>query len=421
VSPALPSGVDLTQPLTLADCVRIALAVNPSLAMAGDAARQAAASVTQARSAQLPSLGFEGNADATKRARAGGGAGGAAPAPDSTSSSWGTDLVLSQTFYQSGLSERVRSARAAARASWLGSDDTRRMIALQVTQSYYAALAARALVDVAGRTLESSTQHVEVARAKIGVGSAAQSELYPFEVEQAQARLAVIAAENQMQTSLTSLKETIGLPAETSLQLAEELGRPPLEGTLPDLLQAAYQQRPDVRQQVALIESSRLNLRVASIQRGPVLNVGGNGSYGLGDGTSGTAGQVQAGVTFPLFDGGLTRAQADSARASLDSARQKLQQLQIGVGAEVELNYLNAVEANNRIDAAEVAVRAAQVSLDAAEGRYEGEVGTVIEVTDAQVKLRQAEVDRVQAYYDYNTALAALRAATGQLAVPGVE
>jgi outer membrane protein len=417
-TPALPEGIDLGKPLTLADCVRIALAVNPGLLMSGNSVRQAEAGVTVARAAQLPSLSFEGSAGATKRR---GSTGGSTVSGGSSTTSWGTDLVLTQTLYESGLWEGIRAARASANASRLGLDDARRSVALSVAQNYYAALAARALVDVAGRTLESSTQHVELAQAQIAAGSAAQADLYPFEVEMAQARLGVITAENQAQTTLTSLKEVIGLPAETTLQLAEELGRPPLDANLTELLQTAYRERPDIRQQLALIESARLNLRVAEIQHGPVLGVSGNASYGAGDGTSGTAAQIQAGVTMPLFDGGLTKARAQSARAALDSARQALQQLQIAVGAEVEVSYLNAAEANNRIDAAETALRAAQVSLDAAETKYTETVGTVIEVTDAEVNLRQAEADRVQAYYDYNMALAALRAAVGQLAVAGIE
>ena len=421
--PTLPEGMDLGKPLTLADCVRIALAVNPDLFVAENGVRQAAAAVTQTRSAQLPSLAFEGSAGATRRRGAANSGGGGSPSANPSTTSWGTDLVLTQTLYQSGLSEGIRSAKASAQASRLGVDDARRTVILTVAQSYYTALAARALVDVAGRTLQNSAQHVEAATARITAGTAARSDLYPFEVEMAQARLAAIIAENQAQTSLTSLKEAIGLPAETSLQLADELGRPPLTETLPDLLRTAYQERPDVRRQLALIEAVRLTSRVAEIERGAVLDVSGNATYGTGSGATGTAAQIQAGVTFPLFDGGFTKARAESARAALDSSRQALQQLQIAVGAEVESSYLNAAEASNRIDAAETALRAAQVSLDAAEGRYGAEVGigTVIEVTDAQVKLRQAEVDRVQAYYDYNTALAALRAAIGQPAVPGIE
>jgi outer membrane protein len=421
-APALPEGTDLSKPLSLVQCVQIALAVNPQLSMAQNGVRQATAAVTQARSARLPNLSFDGSAGASRQ-RGGSGGGGGAPTGSPSSTSWGTDLVLSQTLYQSGLSEGIRSARASAQASRLGLDDTRRIVILDVAQSYYAALAATALVDVAGRTLENAARHVDMATARITAGTVAQSDLYPFQVEMAQARLSAIAAENQAQTSLTALKEAIGLPAGTQLQLADELGRPPLTGTLPDLLQTAYRDRPDVRRQQALIEAARLTARVAEIDRGPVLDVSGGATYGTGSGATGTDAQVQAGVTFPVFDGGYTKARAQSARAALDSSRQALQQLQIAVGAEVESSHLNAAEASNRIDAAEAALRAAQVSLDVAEQRYGTEVGigTFIEVTDAQVNLRQAEVDRVQALYDYNTALAALRAAIGQAAVEGVQ
>jgi len=420
-SPELPSGVDLAKPVTLVDCVRIALAVNPSLLIDRNSVRQADAALTQARAGWMPDFSFQGSASATRRRGVSGTTTPGTPAPSPSSTAWGTDLVLSQTIFQSGLSEGIRAAKASAKASRLGLDDGRRAVVLTVAQTYYAALAARELVDVAGRTMQSSMQHVEQAQAQIAAGTAAQADLYPFEVELAQARLGVITAENQAQTAVTALKEVIGLPAETTLELAEALGRPPLEGTLPELLQAAYQDRPDVRQQLALIEAARLNVRIASIQRGPVLDVTGDATYGTGDSVTGGTAQVLAGVTFPIFDGGFTRARETSARAALDTAKQGLQQLQIAVGAEVEFSYLNAAEANNRIDAAETALRAAQVSLDAAETKYTEDVGTVIEVTDAEVNLRQAEADRVQAYYDFNTALAALRAAIGQLAVPGVE
>jgi outer membrane protein TolC len=416
LEPSLPPGVDLTQPLALVDCARLALAANPALGIADSAARRAFLAVTQARAAQLPQLTLGGSASAATRRSSGG----ALPGGSADSTSWGADLALTQTIYQSGLTETVRATRASARASALGAEDARRTVILDVAQSYFAALATQALVDVAGRSLQTSMRHAEMSQARITEGAAAPVDQYPFDVEVAQARLAVIAAENQRQTSLTSLKEAIGLPSETDLQPAETLGRPPLDGTLPDRLQTAYRDRPDLRRQQALIDAARLDLRVARIQRGPVVEVTGSAGYGVGDNSGGDA-QVLAGVSLPLFDGRFTRARAESARVALDSASQTLRQLRIAVSADVERSYLNAVEAANRIDAAETALRAAQTSLDAAELKYAEGVGTPIEVTDAQLKLRQAEVDRVQALYDYNTALAALRAATGQAAVPGVE
>ncbi len=60
-------------------------------------------------------------------------------------------------------------------------------------------------------------------------------------------------------------------------------------------------------------------------------------------------------------------------------------------------------------------------SLQAAEEKYKAGRGTVIDVTDAEQSLRQAEADEVKALYDYNTSLATLRAAVGQAVVPGTQ
>ncbi len=413
----VPSGVDLSQPVTLADCVRIAVAMNPQLALADEAVRQARAAVIETRAAELPNLQFQGSTSKEKLRGSSTSSGGLSP----NTSSWGTNLVLSQTLYQSGLFEQVGSAKAGERASRFGATDARRTVVLTVAQSYYTVVAAKALVGVAARSLEDATGHVERAEARGEQGVAAPADVYPFRVEVAQARLQVITAETQLQNSLTTLKQVIGLPAQTSLQLADDFGRPELTEKIEDLRQAAFQTRPDVLQQKAVVESARLNARVAEIQHGPVLDVSGDVTYGLQNDAPGTDGLVQAAVTFPVFDGGLTKAKADSARSVLRAARDSLQQLELAVSAQVESDYLTAVQANQSIDAAEAAVQAADISLKAAEGKYAEGVGTVIDVTDAQLKLTQSESDRVQAYFNYNTALAALKAAIGRMAAPGAE
>ena len=69
----------------------------------------------------------------------------------------------------------------------------------------------------------------------------------------------------------------------------------------------------------------------------------------------------------------------------------------------------------------EAAVKSARVALESAQGRYQEDMANTVEVTDAELKLRNAESDRIQALYDYNSALAALRASLGEAAVPTVK
>ena len=412
--PPLPEDLDLSKPLTLVDCVRVGLAVNPALAIANQQIRQAQAGVTQARAALMPNLGLNWDVAASKSLAGGSSLGGQRTDRDLV-------LSLSQTFYRSGLSQEIGAARAMAQAAGWGRQDTERTLVLGVAQNYYAALAAGGLADVARRAVLSARQHLDAADARISAGTAAPADRYPFLVELHQAMVQAITTENQVKTTLNGLKQAMGLPAEVSLQLAESLGRPPLPDNLDELRQSAYQARPDVLRQKSQVAAARLTAQVAQIERGPVLNATGTGSYGQHTDVTGEAWQLQLGVSLPVFDGGLTRANLEKSRASLDIAEQTLQQLELLISLEVEDSYLGAVEANARIEAVDAVVEAAQVSLEAAQEKYKAGVGTVLEVTDAEQSLRQAEADQVKARYDYNTSLAGLRSAVGQAIVPGAE
>jgi outer membrane protein TolC len=145
-----------------------------------------------------------------------------------------------------------------------------------------------------------------------------------------------------------------------------------------------------------------------------VFNAGAQVAAGDYTGDTSASWQLSAGVSLPIFDGDYTRAREDSSRAALRIAEENLRQTTLALGAEVESAYLSAREAKARISAAEDAVRAATVSQEAARGKYLAEVGTVIDVTDAELRLRQSEADYVQALFDYSGAVAALMAAVGK-------
>ena len=403
-SAAVP-GVDLEKPLTLDDLVRLALANNPVTTIAVETVKRADAGVVQARAAQLPDLGLNWDARQDKTLTG----------PSGGRSSRDLNLTLSQTFYKSGLREQIGAARAGARAARYGDVDTRRALILNVAQSYFAALANVGLAEVAMRAVASSQQHLDLADARIGRGVAARADRYPFEVELAQARLAAISADNAAKTSLTDLKRAVGLPSSTAIKIAQAQTYPPYSGKLAELLQTAYGNRPDIKQSQEQVKQSRQLLRIAEIQAGPVLTVGGAADYGRHTGTTGDDWQVSAGVSMPIFDAGLSKAGVDSARSSLRITEENLRSTQLEISAEVERNFLNVTAAAAGITAADAALQSAQVSLGAAQEKYANGVGTVVDVTDAQTKLEQADAAQVKARYDYNTSLAALKAAVGRM------
>lgn len=412
--PPLPADVDLSQPLTLEACVQVALAANPQLAVAGEQVRQARNSVTQARAQGLPQLSAIGQVSASGGRPFGAGSG-LSSTPSTTSQ---VGVRLYESFFESGRAQQIRATEAQVAGQRHALMDTRRSLILAVAQDYYVALAAQELVGVADRAVQASTQHLEAAEARIAAGATAPADRYPFDVELQQAVVSLIQARNQARVTLNFLKQTMGLPAESPLQLADQLSRPPLPGDLETLRHQAYLQRPDILRQKALVEAARLQREVARLQQGPLISVSASNSLGFTNGRGGDGWEGQIGVSLPLFDSGASRAAADSADAALRIATENLRQIELAASREVENSYLDVMASHAQIDAAQTALRAAQVNAEAAQERYQAGVGTVLDVTDAEQRLRRAESDLVAAFYNYNTSLIALQAAVGVPEIP---
>ena len=88
------------------------------------------------------------------------------------------------------------------------------------------------------------------------------------------------------------------------------------------------------------------------------------------------------------------------------------------ISREVEQSINNVIEADERIQAAQVAVASAQENFRLAQGRFDAGVGTILELTDAQLALTQAQNTEAQALADFRIALARLDRAIGR-AAPG--
>jgi OMF family outer membrane factor len=103
-----------------------------------------------------------------------------------------------------------------------------------------------------------------------------------------------------------------------------------------------------------------------------------------------------------------------SARADLESAEAQAARVEQSIRLEVETAWVNLRQSAEGIAAADAARTEARASLQAAERRYGAGVAILLEVTDAQARASRAEVQLVQALYDYNVAFADLRRAQGE-------
>jgi len=406
-------GIDLSRPLTAEDCVAIALRVHPDIRMAVAELDRATAGLRQLRASLWPqlsaSIDYRVTQQPTRTAVIGGSV---IPVGGGRSTTRNSQLFATITAYHTGRDETISQAKEFARAARAGMADAERQLAYLVTQAYYGRLAAERLVDVSAKAVAAAEDHVETVQARIDARDAAPMEIHAVRTQLHSALLELSVIRNQADIARTTLWSALGMP-EADLQIVDMWREPISLPGLDECIETAFVQRPDIAQAEASVRAARLGLKLACLARRPQLNVAGTTEWGRHNGETGTSWSVFGSIEQTIFSGGANQAAVDQAKAQVESALAQLDRLEQSVHLEVETAWLRVNESAERITAAELAQVEAQVSLEAAERRYEANVGILLEVTDAQVNATNANVSVVRAYYDYNTSLADLELATG--------
>jgi outer membrane protein len=119
-------------------------------------------------------------------------------------------------------------------------------------------------------------------------------------------------------------------------------------------------------------------------------------------------------LTWEVFQGLLTRGQVHEANAALDGLHAQHDALVQQVWVAVEQAALAVRASQEALIASGEALKGAQARLRMADGRYAAGVGSIIELSDAELAAELAGAQEVGAQYDLATARAALCLALGR-------
>jgi outer membrane protein TolC len=119
-------------------------------------------------------------------------------------------------------------------------------------------------------------------------------------------------------------------------------------------------------------------------------------------------------LNIPIFDWGASRSREQQARLRVDIAENERTLALRGFSQQFYAAQAQAANAATRIGIAREGVVKAQDNLSSSIARYRAGEAQIVEVTDAQTTLVMQRSSLYQAIFDYQTALARLRQATGQ-------
>jgi TolC family type I secretion outer membrane protein len=401
------------KPITLEQCTAMALKYHPSLHANRATIEGSKARVEQTLSAYYPQVNLNAlftNSSANYNASGRIG-----------SNAWtfydfySVGPTLTQNIYDFGrTANSVAANRENVKASEQDLTTTKQLVVLNVKQAYFSVLQTQRLIQVAEDTVKQMQDHLAQAQGFYQAGTRPKIDVTKAGVDLANAQLALVQARNNYQVAQVTLNNALGLRQELTFPIDDILGFKPTEISREEILNAAYEQRPELLQLKAKQRAQEATVRLADSSYYPTLS--GNASYLYrGNQVENLYWDLFVGATLniPLFSGFSSPNQVAEARANLRNLQAQEENLKLNIRLEAEQAFLGLKEADERIRVTEKAVGHAQENFELANGRYQVGVGFPLEVTDAEVLLANARANYIQALYDYKVSEARIEKAMG--------
>jgi outer membrane protein len=403
--------------LTLADATKLALQNHPQIAAANYRALAAQEAVKETRAGYFPKADLYADAvganDEGTRIMAGGlnnpsvydrGAGG---------------LAVSQLITDFGRTANLTaSSKFQAQAENENANATREQVLLQVNVSYFGALEAKAVLQVAQQTFD--TRQLLLDQVSVLASNKLRSELdVSFaRVAVQEGKLLVQKAQNDADDAMTSLSTALGYREPQSFQLVESSQSIFFNtNDVSQLVETALARRPEL---LSLRNEHDAALRFAKSERDsrlPTISaVGVAGDAPIHDShlpDNYAAGGLQ--LSMPLFAGGLYTARQREAELKAQSDSELVRALEDNIVRDVHIAWLNVNNALEQFHTTQALVRNAAEAYDLAEARYKIGSSSIVELSQAQLSLTSAQIANTNARYDVLIQQANLDYQTGAL------
>jgi len=410
-------AADAPHRLTLREAEDIALAQHPRISFASLIALAARQSVKESRAAFFPNIyasatavgvadtnntrisaGYLNNPNVFERQAEG--------------------LTIQQIITDFGrTSALTQTAKLRSKAEEMNREATREEILLEVNAAYFAALQAQAILAAARQTEKeravvlSQTQGYATNKIKSELDVSFAS------VDLDQARLLVAKADNDLQSAFANLSTVLGERQAESFDLAEEPMPELVTNSASELILEALGNRPDLARTRYQRDAAKEFARAENKLSYPTLSaIASGGLTPLGDSRLGdNYGAAGLNLNFPIFTGGLYKARQREAELQADAADQTVRDQEDTIARDTQISKLNLDYSFARLALTASLLQNANKALELAQARFNLQLGSIVELSQAELNQTSAQIEEAGARYDYHIQRAALDFQIGRL------
>jgi outer membrane protein len=415
-APAQPQAQSqAAQRLTLTEAESIAIQNHPQIQAAAQLASAAIAQVREVQSLYYPQA--SGAVTGTKAETNSRIAAGFLNSP-SVFDKFADGVTVTQLVTDFGRTHELsKSSHFHAQAEQENVITTRADVLLRVNVSYFGVMKAQSVLHVAEETVKArqlvTDQVSELAKSSLKSGL----DVSFAKVDLARAQLLLVQAQNDLQSSYAQLSDALGYSDQRTYQLVDE----PMPGAPPPdvapLIVEAFQNRPEIISQGLDVKSAQSYATAERDLWFPTISAA--GVTGLvpirQDPLPSRYAAAGFNVNVPIFNGRLFNAEHTEAVARSHAQEQFLRDLQNRIAQDVRTSWLNVISAYQRLSLTQQLLDQTTQAYDLAKGRYQLGLSSIIELSQAQLNLTEAQVEQVSAQYDYESQTANLNYQLGRV------
>ena len=291
-----------------------------------------------------------------------------------------------------------------------------------VKVSYFAYLAAVENVAVQEEAVKRSEEQLKLIQSRYDLGSASLSDVLKQKVQFGNDQLALLTASNTVVTAEASLAYTVGLDPNKNYTFSKDYITHDYNGSVDDAINFGIEHEPGFLATQKNLSASKSGVKSAVADYLPSLSL--NASYSKFNGTQAfptvfeySSNTLRYGfsVSWNIFDGFNRERSVTIAKINRNNAMAQLADTRNLLAREVKTAYYDIEQQKKSKNIAQANVDASTEDLKITQEKYNLGAATILDILNAQVSLKTAQVSLIRADFDLNLAVARLENAMGKM------
>jgi outer membrane protein len=326
-----------------------------------------------------------------------------------------SSLTMSVPLFNGRAFPLLWNAQDAVDVAGLARDHVKSTLLYSTTRAYHGAVAAKKLVTIAVRQLESATKHKAATAARVEAQTQPPLSLRRAELEELRVKQHLHNARASYQVAIASLGLVLG--RDEAFDVVEPAAVA-ARSTAPidELSDRAIAMRPDVAAQRRAVDIARRGELDAWMMFVPAVNLITSAratSFTQGFVRDPLTGTVAITATVPLYDGGLRYAAMKDSTSRVREETIRARQLEDRVRAQVRGNARDVVVKENALALSQEGAKVARTAHEQAGAMFDAGVGTALDVSDTSLALFVAQNELARAELDVQLARIGFAYVTG--------